>query len=220
VNLNRSVGHRLVLLGAGGHAKVLLSLVRATGYEVAGLCDPALVAKGVREWQGLPVLGDDGALDQLDSQLYSLVNGIGQLPGKNERRRLFELWHGKGFRFPTLIHPFSWVAEGVDMGAGVQVMAGAVIQPGCTIGDNSTINTGARLDHDCCLGAHVHVAPGATLCGQVTVADQAFIGAGATLAQCLEVGAGATVGAGVTCVRSVAPGDVLIGSPNRKLAVP
>jgi UDP-perosamine 4-acetyltransferase len=215
-----SVGHRLVLLGAGGHASVLLALVHATGYEVAGVCDPVLAAEGVPEWHSLPVLGGDEALGKLDPQFYSLVNGIGQLPGKDMRRRLFEHWHGKGFTFPTLVHPFSWVAEGVAMGAGVQVMAGAVIQPGCAIGDNSTINTGARLDHDCRVGAHVHIAPAATLCGQVTVADHAFIGAGATLVQGLEVGSGATIGAGVTCVRSVAPGEVLIGSPNRRLTKP
>ncbi len=202
----------LVLLGAGGHARVLLSLARAAGHALAGVCDPVLKQKGVAMWCGIPVLGGDEALEGMSPQSHALVNGVGALPGRDTRRRLYERHREKGFAFPVLVHPFSWVDASVVLADGVQVMAGAVIQPHCTLGANTTINTGATVDHDCTIESHVHIAPGATLCGGVSVASEVYVGAGATIIQNLHVGASAVVGAGVTCVRNVDAGTVILGA--------
>lgn len=208
----REVALPLVFLGAGGHAKVLLGLVRAMGQVVAGVCDPALEKQGVGVWCGVPVLGGDEAFEALTPHSHALVNAVGALPGRDARRRLYERYRERGFVFPVLVHPFSWVDCNVDLADGVQVMAGAVIQPDCTIGANTTINTRASVDHDCRIDAHVHIAPGATLCGSVSVAAGAYVGAGATIIQGLHVGAEAIVGAGATCVRSVEAGAVVLGA--------
>jgi sugar O-acyltransferase (sialic acid O-acetyltransferase NeuD family) len=205
----------LVLLGAGGHARVLAALARAAGHPVLGVCDPTLAADGISRWADLDVLGDDGALDRLPPERVALVLGIGQLATDNLRERLYAAWRTRGYNFPALVHPSAWIAPGVVLGDGVQVMAGVVIQPGCAIGENSIINTRAGVDHDCRIGRDVHVAPNATLCGTVTVEDGAFIGAGATVIQGLRVGARAVVGAGVTLVQDLTPKAVLIGAANR-----
>lgn len=205
----------LVLLGAGGHARVLAALARAVGHPVLGVCDPTLAASAVSRWEGLDVLGDDGALDRLPPNRTALMLGIGQLATGNLRERLYSAWRARGYDFPALIHPTAWVAPGVVLGDGVQVMAGAVIQPGCEIGANSIVNTRAGVDHDCRIGRDVHVAPGATLCGTVTVEDGAFIGAGATVIQGLRIGARSVVGAGVTLVRELAPATTVLGAANR-----
>ncbi|KPF68691.1 hypothetical protein IP84_08615 [beta proteobacterium AAP99] len=205
----------LVLLGAGGHARVLVALARAAGYPVLGVCDPALAADAVSRWEDLDVLGDDAALDRLPPDRVALVLGIGQLATGTLRERLYTGWSAKGYDFPALVHPTAWVAPDVALGDGVQVMAGAVIQPGCEIGANSIVNTRAGVDHDCHLGRNVHVAPGANLCGTVTVEDGAFIGAGATVIQGLRVGARAIVGAGVTLVRDLAPATTVVGAANQ-----
>ncbi|MDE3740188.1 acetyltransferase [Pseudomonas resinovorans] len=210
----------LVILGAGGHAKVLLSLVQATGLNVCGVCDPELAQQGVSQWRGIKVLGGDEVLETIDPATTELINGIGQLVGSTGRRRVFERLIAKGFRFPVLVHPAAWVDATAVLHEGVQVMAGAVIQSDTVIGPNSIINTGASLDHDCCLGAHVHVAPGATLCGSVRVYDRAFIAAGATVIQGLTVGEEAVVGAGAVVVRDLAARLVLLGPAARHKAVP
>lgn len=194
---------------------MLLALARALGLAMAGVCDPALEREGVRTWCGLPVLGGDEALERLSPQSHALVNAVGPLPGRDIRRQLYERHREKGFVFPALVHPFSWVDSSVALADGVQVMAGAVIQPDCTLGANSTINTGATVDHDCRIGAHTHIAPGATLCGGVHVEDGAYVGAGATIIQNLCVGASAVVGAGTTCVRNVGAGVVIVGAGAR-----
>lgn len=205
----------LVLLGAGGHARVLVALARAAGHQVLGVCDPTLAGRAVSRWEDMDVLGDDGALDRLPPERVALMLGIGQLATGTLRERLYAAWRARGYDVPALVHPTAWVAPDVMLGDGVQVMAGAIIQPGSEIGENSIVNTRASVDHDCHIGCDVHVAPGATLCGAVTVEDGAFIGAGATVIQGLRVGAHAVVGAGVTLVRDLTSATTILGAANR-----
>lgn len=185
-----------VLLGSGGHAKVVLALARACGLEVVGVCDPALAATEATEWRGLPVLGSDDALEGVDPRQVSLLNGIGQTTGGSARQRIYEQTTGRGFRMPALVHPAAIVDPTVVLSDGVQVMAGVVLQPDVHVGENSIINTRASVDHDGRIGRHVHIAPGATLCGNVNVGDGAFIGAGATVVQQRRIGSGSFLCAG------------------------
>lgn len=215
VNCRHSVtGAPVVLIGAGGHAKVLLALLRAIGAEVLGVCDPGLQAAS--DWRGVPVLGGDAALDALVPERVTLVNAIGQVVGSRRRMEVFEHFSARGYRFAALVHPAAWVDESVVLGEGAQVMAGATIQPDSVIGANSIINTGARVDHDCIIASHVHLAPAAVLCGGVRIADGTFIGAGATVIQGISIGEQAVVGAGSTVIRDLPAGHVLVGSPVRK----
>jgi UDP-perosamine 4-acetyltransferase len=191
-------GLPFILLGAGGHGKVLLALARSLRLDIVGVCDPALAQQEAAAWNGVPVLGGDEALDRVDPASVRLMLGVGQVVRKDGRKRLYESCARKGFTFPFLVHPAAWVAPTARLSAGVQVMAGAVVQPDCRIGENTIINTRSSVDHDCQVGRHVHIAPAATLCGEVQVGDEAFIGAGATVLQGLHVGERAIVGAGTT----------------------
>lgn len=205
----------LILLGGGGHAKVVLDLMHRLGADVAGICDPKLQADGLSHWRGHPVLGGDEALHSVNPADILLAHGIGSLPGQQARRQLFERLTGMGYTFATLVHPQAVIAEGVELGRGAQVMAGAIIQADARIGDNTIVNTGARIDHDCRIGAHVHIAPGATLCGGVVVGDGAHIGSGATAIQGLSIGASALLGAGATLVKPLAAGGRFLGRAGR-----
>jgi sugar O-acyltransferase (sialic acid O-acetyltransferase NeuD family) len=205
----------LVLLGAGGHARVLVALAHAAGHSMLGVCDPMLAADGITRWENLDVLGDDNALDRMPPDRVALVLGIGKLATSNSRERLYTTWRARGYDFPAFVHPSAWIAPSVVLCDGVQVMAGVVIQPGCSIGENSIVNTRAGIDHDCIIGRDVHVAPGATLCGNVTIEDGAFIGAGATVIQGIRVGARAVIGAGVTLVKNIKMESTIIGPGNR-----
>ena len=205
----------LVVLGAGGHAKVVVALLRAIGAEIKGVCDPGLASQSIASWRGLVVLGGDEALQQLDAGSVALVNGVGQVVGSRRRKDMFLSLKAKGYRFPALVHPTAWVDPSVELGEGVQVMAGAVIQPDATVGADTIINTGSRVDHDCIIDCHVHVAPGAVLCGAVRIASDTFIGAGATIIQGVSVGRDSIVGAGVTVIRDLQAGPVVVNSPVR-----
>jgi sugar O-acyltransferase (sialic acid O-acetyltransferase NeuD family) len=200
-------GKQAVLLGAGGHAKVVLSLARVNGLQVIGVCDPALAGTGVTQWRGLEVLGGDEALGKLSAEKLFLLNGVGQVVGSDARRALYERCRAQGFRFPTLVHPTACVDASARLADGVQVMAAAVVQADAVVGENTIVNTGASIDHDGRIGSHVHVAPGAVLCGDVEVADRAFIGSGALILPGVRVGLGAIVAAGSTLPRSLGEGQ-------------
>lgn len=210
-----STGTPLVIIGAGGHAKVLLSLIWAANLEVLGVCDPVLFAQKNNHWRGIKVLGSDEAISQMDPASVGLVNGIGQLVGGSRRQKIFLDFKKKNFNFPILVHPAAWVDPTAVLGEGVQVMAGAIIQADVKIGANSIINTKASVDHDCKVGFHVHIAPGATLCGDVQVFDRAFIASGSTIIQGLTVGEEAIVGAGAVLTRSLAAKQVVLAAALR-----
>jgi sugar O-acyltransferase (sialic acid O-acetyltransferase NeuD family) len=206
---------RLVMLGAGGHARVLHALLVAGGHELAGVCDPGLATQGAQLWLGVPVLGADDALLKFSTCEVGVINGLGQLVGDCRRQELFGRFSGLGYTFPPLVHPAAWVAPGVVLAPGVQVMAGAVIQPNCSIGANTIVNTRAGIDHDSRIGAHVHIAPGATLCGGVAIDDGAFVGAGATIIQGIAIGAQAVIGAGAVVIRNIRDGGQVLGAAVR-----
>lgn len=211
-------GLPLVLIGAGGHAKVVLSLARALRREVLGVCDPALAREGATSWRGLPVLGDDAAISGFGPERIVLLNGIGQVPHGTVRQSVHERWASQGFRFVTLIHPCAVVDPTATLGDGVQVMAGAIVQADVTIGADVIVNTGARVDHDCRIGDHVHVAPGAVVCGGVDVGAASFIGASATLLPLVKVGRACLVAAGSTLARALPDGSKHL--PHRHVADP
>jgi len=189
---------KTILIGGAGHAKVLIDILRLQEQELIGILDPEL-ERGTSVLD-VPVLGDDGALDNFSSDEVQLVNGMGVLPGRIRRWDLAQTLRIRGFEFLSVIHPAAIICSDVVLESGVQVMAGVVIQSGTTVGRDSVLNTGVLIDHDCELHAQCWLSPGATLCGSVTVGVGAYLGAGCTILQNVEitdltlVPAGATVG--------------------------
>jgi sugar O-acyltransferase (sialic acid O-acetyltransferase NeuD family) len=184
----------VIIVGAGGHAKVLVDVLRLMGKSIFGVVDPEK-EKGYK-WMGVNVLGDDNAIFEYKYKDVDLVNGIGKIPSSDLRSILDNKFISKGYSFITVIHPTAIISKDSNIGDGVQIMAGCIIQPGVTIGDSSIINTGATIDHDCVINTGVHVAPGAILCGNVSVGSQTFIGANSVVIQGIEIGRGCVVGAG------------------------
>jgi UDP-perosamine 4-acetyltransferase len=182
-----------ILLGAGGHAKVVLDILRNWDFRILGVCDPFLYRDSVTNWRGIQVLGDDLYLNTLDPQKIVLANGIGITPSSVIRENVYSDFRRLGFSFPPLIHRTAWVSPDAKIEEGVQIMAGAIIQADVLIGENSIINTGATIDHDSEIGAHTHVAPGATICGNVSVGKSSFIGANCTILEGAVIDAGGFV---------------------------
>lgn len=196
--------NRLVVIGGGGHASVLLSLIRSLGtYDIAGIIDDGL-EKGVSR-HGLAVLGGEDRLPGLRAEgVTHACIGIGNI---GVRASLFGRLKDMGYVIPALVHPSAVVDDGAAIGEGAQVMAGCIIQPGVSVGANTIINTGSVIDHDCVIGAHAHIGPGAVLSGRAYAGEGTLVGAGAVLASGTRVGAGATV-----CAGSVVTNDVPDGA--------
>jgi len=204
----------VIVLGAGGHAKVVINALLESGYRVLGITDPDPKTHGEIKL-GVTVLGGDDHITEHPADTVRLVNGIGSIGKITSRRNVFEAFKERGYEFQTVIHPSAIIAKEVTLGEGAHVMAGAVIQPGVRIGQNTIVNTCSSVDHDCVIGDHVHIAPGATLSGGIHVGDAVHIGAGATIIQGLKIGAESVVGAGSVVLNNVPAGATVAGAPAR-----
>jgi len=206
----------IILLGAGGHAKVLIDALRLQSVEILGIVDVDPNKKGL-ELMGLPIIGSDEEVMKYSPQKIRLVNGIGSVRISPLRRQLFENFKCKGYQFENVIHPSAIIANEVILSEGVQIMAGVIIQAGCQIGVNTIINTGSLVDHDCLIGQHVHIAPGVVLSGGVVVDENVHIGTGAVIIQGLQVGANSLVAAGAVVIQDILSDATVAGIPAREL---
>lgn len=207
---------RVIGLGAGGHAKVVMDILRLTNsYELFGLLDIRQDLWGV-EVSGVPVLGDDTCLRELHERgIRHAFIGLGHTGNAGPRTQLYEKAHAHGFQLVPALHPDAVVASSVEMGEGPTVMAGAIINADARLGDNVIVNTGAIVEHDCVIDDHAHVATGSRLASSVHVEEGALVGVGASVRQLIRIGRNAIVGAGAAVVEDVSDDVVVAGVPAR-----
>jgi sugar O-acyltransferase (sialic acid O-acetyltransferase NeuD family) len=198
----------LVVVGSGGHAKVVIATAQAAGLAVGAIVDDDPATHG-RRVLGVEVAGGSaGVLSDPDAVAVLAI-------GSNRARA--RLGAAARCRFATVVHPSAVVHPTVLLAPGTVVFAGAVIQPDAVLGAHVIVNTCATIDHDCAVGDFVHVAPGVRLAGNVTLGEGAFLGIGACAIPGVTVGAWATVGAGASIVHDL-PADVTaVGVPARPL---
>lgn len=213
-NLDNQDVKPLILLGAGGHARVLLDVARLCGRRVGVLLDDNSALHG-KQIDGVEVAGGIDDLSQYQPDKYLLVNAIGSAGVPKTRQIVQDRGDAAGFTYATLIHPSAVVSQAVEIGAGAQVLAGVVVGPGAVIGVGAILNTKASIDHDTVVGQQSHVAPGATVCGDVTIGSGCHIGCGATLIQGVRVGDNALVAAGAVVAGDVVAQGRVAGIPAR-----
>jgi sugar O-acyltransferase (sialic acid O-acetyltransferase NeuD family) len=208
----------IVLIGGGGHAKVVSSLVGKIGkYRIVGY---TALAAGSLPPNFAPYLGEDHALPDLvaSGRITAAVIGIGIIDVDAGRPALRQRLMALGLALPSIVSPMAVVNTDVVIGDGTVIMDGAVINPGSKIGECSIINTNATVEHDCTIGDCSHIAPGAILCGGVSVDAQSIVGAGACVLPGVRIGSRCIVGAGATVTRDLAEPGVYMGSPATRIA--
>lgn len=204
------VGHdSIIVLGAGGHAKVVISTLRAAGFSIERLLDDD------PSRQGVPILGLPVSGPLSDVTKFPGCRAVIAI-GDNARRRQVAT-RFTAVRWAAIVHPTAIIDPTAVIGPGTVVFAGAIIQPDTVIGRHAIINTGATIDHDCRIGDYAHIAPGCHLCGGVTVGESALLGVGSVVIPGKSIGARSVVGAGSVVVHDVLPGIVSAGLPARPI---
>lgn len=203
---------KLVLIGAGGHCKVIIDII-GSSYEIVGITDNDVVKHG-KNFYGQNVIGNDDILRyiyQQDTKLALIT--VGSIGESKLRERLFDYAKDIGFDFPNILSKNVIVSPSIIMGIGNVLMDSAIIHADTAIGDNNIINTGAIIEHDCVIGSHVHVAPGARISGGVNIGDGSHIGIGATVIQGIRIGKNSVIGAGAVVIRDVEDNTTVVGVP-------
>ena len=203
------MNEKVVIVGAGGHAKVVADTVRKRGDVVLGFLDDDDSRRGT-DFFGSKILGRISEYEQYSADARFIL-----AIGNNAVRR--KLSCAMTCAWYTAIHPTAIIGEGVAVGEGSFIGAGAVINPDAVIGSHTIINTRTVIEHDCTVGPCTHVSPNATLCGGVSVGANGWIGAGAAVIQGIHVCDGVTVGAGAVVVKSIEQSGTYVGVPAKRL---
>lgn len=202
----------VIVIGAGGHGKVLIQTLRLLGRHILFVTDESASLRG--GWlEGAEVRGTDELIRANPPDSIELVNGVGSTHLPSARMNVFNRFKYRGYRFATVIHPSASVADSANIAQGAQIMSGVIVQPNALIGANTILNTRGSIDHDCVIGAHTHLAPGVTLSGGVTIGQMCHIGTGVTVIQSVDIGHETMVGAGAVVIRDLPPGVSVCGVP-------
>lgn len=201
------MSNKLVIIGAGGHGKVVADIAAKSGYEIVGFLDENPT---IGTCCGYPILGGVEQIVRYRDECCFVI-----AIGSNEARCAIAAQYD--VEWTTLIHPAAVVGAGVTIGVGTVVMATAVISPAATVGAHCIINTGAVVEHDSCVGNFVHIAPKVALGGTVCVGDGSQIGIGACVKNNITITENVQVGAGAAVIHSIEESGTYAGVPARRI---
>ncbi|MFA6357066.1 MAG: acetyltransferase [Candidatus Omnitrophota bacterium] len=205
--------HKILLIGAGGHCKVILDLfLQIKKYEISGILD--LKENLGNKILGVSVIGTDADLPRFFKTgiKYCFIS-VGSVGNPRLRIKLYNFAKQSGFLFPNLISPNAQVSSHVILGEGNYIAPGVIINAGTQIGNNCILNTGAIIEHDCKIGNFVHLSPGSVLSGGVNIGDNCHVGTGSVVIQGVQIAGQTIIGAGSVVTKNILKGMIAYGNP-------
>jgi len=194
--------NKILLYGASGHSKVVISVLKSLKYELVGIFDDN---DNIKQ----PFYEIKNFYDPTFFINIPLLISIGD---NNIRKQLTQKIKHK---YITLIHPSSIVDDNSIIELGTVVMHNSVVQTNTKIGKHCIINTNASIDHDCNISDFVHISPSACICGNVSINEGTHIGANATVLPNLKIGKWCKIGAGSVVTKNVPDNTVVVGNPGK-----
>ena len=210
---------KVVLIGAGRHAMVIAEkLLQLPDFEVHGFIDKhGVKLPQFMEEKGYKVLGDDTLLPRLDKDIHiHICLGANLMDARKELILKIRDLH---LNTVSVIHPSAYIAPSVNIGAGVTVLVGAVINTNAQIGDYCCINTGAIVEHDCVLGDNIFVQPRSVLAGNVSIGEDSIIGIGAVVRENIKIGKNCFIGGGAFVSKDIPDNSVAYGVPAKIVGI-
>lgn len=196
----------IYVIGAGGHAKVVLATLHAMAQKVKCILDDDKTIWG-KSILGIEVKGSVSSLQNSDRPTKAII-AIGD---SKTRKMIADSL--PNVEWVNAIHPSALIHSSVKIGNGTVIFAGTVIQPDTIIGNHCIVNTSASIDHDCSVKDYVHIAPGCHLAGGVTLSEGAFLGIGSSVIPGVAIGHWSVCGAGSVIVRDIPDNAKAFGVP-------
>jgi len=201
------MNNRLIIIGAGGHGKVIADIATKIGYSKIGFADD----NATGECMGFPIMAKVSQLDSLNDGNTDFVIGVGN---NAVRKSIAEKYN---VNWVALVHPSAQIALNVTLGKGTVVMAGAVVNPCATIGEHCIINTGAIAEHDNIIENYVHLSPKVALGGTVHIGELTHVGIGATVINNIRICGNCRIGAGAVVIRNIEHSGTYVGVPAKEI---
>ncbi len=204
------MNNKIVIIGSGGHAKVIIDIVRSMKkYEIVGTTS----SDKSKPILNIPILGGDEVLEPLHRR--GILNAFVAIGDNRIRNNVSKYAIKVGYSLINAISPFSYISSTVKLGFGIAIMPGAIINIDTVISNNVIINTGATVDHDNVIGESVHIAPGCHLAGNVHVGSGTFLGVGTKVIPNIKIGSWSMLGAGSVIVKNIPNNISAYGVPAR-----
>lgn len=199
--------NRLIIIGAGGHGKVIADNAIRNGYTNISFVDDYVTGACL----GYPIIGTVDLIETLNDGRTDFVIAI----GNNETRK--GIAEKYDVNWATLIHPAAHIAINVNIGKGTVVMAGAIVNSCAKIGNHCIINTTSIVEHDNVIDDYAHISPRVALGGTVHVGESTHIGIGATVMNNIKVHSGCIIGAGAVVVKNIENSGIYVGVPAKEV---
>jgi sugar O-acyltransferase (sialic acid O-acetyltransferase NeuD family) len=193
---------KLSLIGSGGHAGVLIDMMKLLRVDIDNLYDDNYSNRAFKNIEVVSPIDFNIPENAIIAVGDNLVRRNISIKSKNK------IWW-------KLVHPSAIISRDVNVGQGTVIMAGSLIQTGVNIGEHSIINTGACIDHDCEIGSYSHISPNVSIAGGVCIGEGTHIGIGACVIPGITIGKWVTIGAGAVVIYPVPDYAVVVGNPGR-----
>jgi sugar O-acyltransferase (sialic acid O-acetyltransferase NeuD family) len=220
-----SSGTPLVIVGAGGHGREVLDVVRAVNSATPTWDLLGFVADGGGDLEEIEALGvsflgpiselevDRGyGKDKLGAPRFVVAIGAGAV-----RRSIDERLTKAGLVPASVIHPSATVGAHCELAPGVVIVAGARVTTNVRLGRHVHLNLNSTVSHDSVLGDYVTISSGVNISGRVTLGAGVDCGAGSTVLPGVHIGSGTRVGAGAVVTKDCPPDCTMVGVPAHPL---
>lgn len=203
---------RLLVLGAGGHGRVVADAAFEAGYRDICFLD----ARREADLSPMP-FRIVGGFDDLAAMRGSFETAFVAIGSNALRFELHQKLLALGFSVPVIKHPTAAVSSFASLSPGVFVAAQVAVNCGAEIGAAAILNTSCSIDHDCRIGEAAHISPGASLAGNVRVGARSWLGAGSSVKPGVEIGEDVVVGLGSAVIRDIPSARTVVGVPAHEM---
>ena len=193
--------NRLVIIGAGGHGKVIVDMAIKKGYTDIVFVDDNVDGTCI----GYPIIAKSEKIEDFNDGKTDFAIAIGD---NQVRKKIAEKYNVK---WVSLIHPSAQVGINVKIGEGTVIMAGAIVNSCTSIGKHCIINSCAVVEHDNVIEDYVHISPNVALGGMVRVGECTHIGIGASVKNNISICGNSIIGVGTTVVKNILQQGVYMG---------
>ena len=210
------MGKRVVIVGAGGLAREILSffdLVDVDGEQLSIDFYIDDIGPSFEKFDyEMNYLGPISYFSPERDDYFILAVADPAL-----KHKLLDKFSGFHDRFLKLIHPTSIVAKTSKIGVGSLIFPYSIISADAVIGKFVNINSMSSVGHDSSIGNFSTLSAHVDVTGGVCVGEDVFFGTSACVIPRIKIGDRAKIGAGATVMRSIKEDQTVYTLPAKRL---